>query len=448
MTTGVQDLTPGTIIQDTYEITRLMGEGGMGATFAGRNLATDHDVAIKVISAAFSGNNRAVELFKREANLLRTIQHEAIVRYETTLQDKDGRLFLVMELLAGEPLSHYITNGARLGSEDVLKLGRRLAAGLDAIAAVGTVHRDIAPDNIFVPDDDILSAKLIDFGLASNTVGTDKSILGTDFAGKFSYCAPEQFGYFDGKISPATDAYALGLVLMKVAGLEVPGFGLGLGAGPARQHDLDIPNNAISAQLHSVLLALLRADPEQRPSPLTPVFEKALSSIGHATPRSEKTEAAIIGAEKQKTPARNWLLPVLGGGALVAAAVIGYFQFATPGGGSDLEGASISEGEEAERALAAADPFVEITALIDAGDSRSLNAALGAYIAFGNEEANSTEDRIAAFLKAAAMADPEGFDGARSPFDEPNPSVARSAYRSAADLGSAEAARALTRLEN
>lgn len=192
MNATIESLKPGTIIQDTYKITRLMGEGGMGATFAGRNLATDHDVAIKVISTAFSDNKRAVDLFRREANLLRTIQHEAVVRYETTLQDKEGRLFLVMELLDGAPLSDYVQKGARLGSEDVLRLGRRLAAGLDAIAAVGMVHRDIAPDNIFVPGGDIQSAKLIDFGLASNTVGTEKSILGDDFAGKFSYCAPEQ----------------------------------------------------------------------------------------------------------------------------------------------------------------------------------------------------------------------------------------------------------------
>ncbi|MEM7710470.1 MAG: protein kinase, partial [Pseudomonadota bacterium] len=145
MNTVSESLKPGDLIQDTYRIDRLLGEGGMGATFAGRNIASDHPVAIKVISASFADNKRATDLFKREASLLRTIQHEAVVRYETTLQDRQGRLFLVMELLDGHSLAYFLGRGARLSPEDALRLGRRLAAGLDAVAAVGAVHRDIAP---------------------------------------------------------------------------------------------------------------------------------------------------------------------------------------------------------------------------------------------------------------------------------------------------------------
>ncbi len=276
MNAVTDSLKPGVVVQDTYRIDALLGEGGMGATFAGRNLATDHPVAIKVISAAFAGNSRAVELFRREANLLRTIQHEAVVRYETTLLDREGRLYLVMEKLDGHPLSHYVQRGARLSPEFTLRLGGRLASGLDAIASVGTVHRDIAPDNIFVPDGDIQEAKLIDFGLASNTIGTEKSILGDDFAGKFSYCAPEQLGVVDAPVSPRTDAYALGLVLMKVAGFPVPGEGKG--AGAARRADIEIPGDLAGPALGHVLWQLLRADPEARPSPITPAFERALTS--------------------------------------------------------------------------------------------------------------------------------------------------------------------------
>ncbi|WP_342070374.1 serine/threonine-protein kinase [Yoonia algicola] len=438
-------LKPGTIIQDTYEITKLMGEGGMGATFAGRNLATDHDVAIKVISSSFAGNSRAIDLFKREANLLRTIQHEAVVRYETTLQDKDGRLFLVMELLEGEPLSHYTSQGARLSSDDVLKLGRRLAAGLDAIASVGTVHRDIAPDNIFVPNNDIQSAKLIDFGLASNTFGTEKSILGDDFAGKFSYCAPEQLGLFDGKISTKTDAYALGLVLMKIAGLPVPGEGQGLGAGPARREDLLIPADKVSPALHAVLTELLRADPADRPSPITPLFEGAMADGGQAVPqRSEKTKMAVKGAEKRQSGSRGLLV---GGGAVAVliAGAVGYFAI-TPNEAPSPTTAVV-QGEIGTNALAADDPMTQINALVAEGDDDSLNAAFGALLTLGRDTGTSQETRIKALLMAARMTDPDTHAATPSPFPTPDPGLARRIYNNAAELGSDEAAQAAARLQ-
>ena len=444
MNTLTDTLTPGTVIQNTYEITKLLGEGGMGATFAGRNLATEHDVAIKVISAAFSENKRAIDLFKREANLLRTIQHEAVVRYETTLQDKDGRLFLVMEMLEGQPLSYYVNNGARLTSEDVLTLGRRLAGGLDAIAAVGTVHRDIAPDNIFVPDGEIQQAKLIDFGLASNTVGTEKSILGDDFAGKFSYCAPEQLGLFDNRVSPKTDAYALGLVLLKIAGLPVPGEGKGLGAGPARRDDLQIPNTTISPALHGVLTALLKADPDERPSPITPLFEAALAKTGRKQDRSDQTEIAVEKVKTNKQGSKTGLYLIGGVVGLAILAGVGH-QFLP--GLTEGEGRARVEGEIGIEALAAEDPLAETRGLIEAGGETNLNAAFGALLTYGREATNSDQDRITALILAAEMADPQTHGSVATPFEAPDPGLARRIYNQAADLGSQPAADAAARLE-
>lgn len=208
---SVLGLRPGSVVQDSYRIERLLGEGGMAATFAATNLATGHPVALKVMSPAFSANRKAVELFRRESTLLRSVRNDAVIGYETTLMDAEGRLFLIMEFVDGKPLSDYVRKGLRLKPQDVLALGARLAGGLAAIHALGIVHRDIAPDNILIPHDDITEAKLIDFGLASDTVGTDQSIIGDSFAGKLSYCAPEQLGLYGNKARPATDAYALGL---------------------------------------------------------------------------------------------------------------------------------------------------------------------------------------------------------------------------------------------
>lgn len=445
MNAVTETLQPGTVIQDTYEITKLLGEGGMGATFAGRNLASDHDVAIKVISTVFAENKRAVDLFKREANLLRSIQHEAVVRYETTLQDKDGRLFLVMEMLEGQPLSYYIKRGARLSPEDVLKLGRRLAGGLDAIAAVGTVHRDIAPDNILVPHDDILQAKLIDFGLASNTIGTEKTILGDDFAGKFSFCAPEQLGMSDTQVSPRTDAYALGLVLLKAAGLAIPGEGEGMRAGIARRNDLEIPRDTIGQPLATVLSALLKADPEDRPSPLTPVFDRALGQIGQDTGQSEDTKIAVQTLEKGKGRAGPAIIgSVVAAVVLAGAGVAFYLQ-------QDGFGRSGGASEQVEETITIVQSVDPITLAIEKSDSPNFdtrNSALGAFIEIGRNTDEDTEIRIQAYVHAAEMADPETFDVDRSAFEEPSPRTALRFYKDAQDLGATDVADAIRRLEN
>lgn len=440
-----ESLQPGTIIQDTYKITKLMGEGGMGATFAGVNLATDHDVAIKVISASFVENTRAIDLFKREANLLRSIQHEAVVRYETTLQDKDGRLYLVMELLEGEPLSYYVGKGARLSPEDVLKLGRRLAGGLDAIAAVGIVHRDIAPDNIFVPDGDIQAAKLIDFGLASNTIGTEKTILGDDFAGKFSYCAPEQMGVGDSKVSARTDAYALGLVLMKIAGLPVPGEGEGMRAGMARRDDLEIPEDKVGPQVAYVLSSLLKADPDERPSPITPVFERALAEIGKPQTQSDNTKIAVEQVTKGQSKSK---LPLIGGGVAVAAVIAAIAVFTIQGNKPDLGGQSKDQAKVSETILAADDPFAEANRLRNSTSFEERNGAMGALIKIGGDTAEADKTRIKAYIMLAEMADPETFEEAKSAFKEPDPRSALRYYKSAADLGSQDVGDAIKRLEN
>lgn len=452
MSTVTDVLKPGEVIQDTYRIDKLLGEGGMGATFAGFNVASDHPVAIKVISASFAQNTRATDLFKREANLLRTIQHEAVVRYETTLQDKAGRLYLVMELLPGHSLQHFIDRGAKLSAEDTLRLGRRLAAGLDAVAAVGAVHRDIAPDNIFVVEDDIQRSKLIDFGLASDTFGTEKSILGSDFAGKFSYSAPEQLGQSAATVSPKTDAYALGLVLMKVFGLDVPGEGKGPQAGAFRRTDIEIPKDMTGAALYEALSHLLKHDPDERPTPLTPVFEDALArETGDRPIRSDETEVAVEGARTAKGPktskANRGLLIGVAASVGVAAIAAAAFLF-LPSDDMVIAPGLDEQIGLIETAQTADDPLQEYRQMIASGEDNALNAALGGLMQFGGDDKNSDPDRIAALILAAEMADPDTFDPSRSPFDNPEPSMARRLYTSAADLGSEPAARAAARLED
>lgn len=443
MSDGAIGLKPGDIVQDTYEITELLGEGGMGATFRGRNRATGHDVAIKVIRPDFARSDKAVELFKRESTLLRAVRSDAVAGYETTLQDREGRLYLVMEFIDGASLASYIRRGARLGSDDVLTLGARLADGLAAIHKLGIVHRDISPDNIIVENGDIERPKFIDFGVASDTIGTDKTIIGDSFAGKVTWAAPEQLGLFDGNISGATDIYALALVLMRVGGVKPPGEGGGMaGAIEARKTDIDLSDSAFSPPLRRVLEAMLRADPADRPADVPALFAEAQSGA-----LDEMTVPPVSRGEAGTGSGRVPVVPIAAG--IAALLVIGGAAafFLMPGGDTVSSGAgSASQSALAADTLATANPLAEAEALIAAGGTDNLNAALGALMALGGDEELGSETRQRAYIRVAEMYDPNTFSTQTSPFSGPNPDAAARFYQRAADLGSAPAAAAAARL--
>jgi hypothetical protein len=432
MTMAIQGLQPGDIIQDTYQIVKLLGEGGMGATFEGTNRTTGHPVAIKVMSAEIARNDKAVQLFRRESSLMRTVQSDAVARYETTLQDSQGRLFLIMEYVPGNSLADYIKKGARLNPLDVARLGLRLSTGLAAIHKLNIVHRDIAPDNIQVPDENIVGAKLIDFGLASNTIGTEKSIIG-------DYMAPEQLGLFGGKASAATDVYALGLVLMRIAGLPVPGEGQGAGAIEIRRKDISLKGSGLPPVLAKTLRQMLRADPAKRSVDLVPLFHKTIGALenGTGTGASKTSVTGLEGGVANKSKA----VPITIILAVVAAFGVGvYFHLSKP---ALLDGESVKQAEKAQYAVTAQNPFEEVDKLITANN---LDAAFGALMALSVDETKTTKTKIEALLRVAGMYDPETHDIATSPFPRPNAGAARRMYQRAADLGSDMAQAAMYRL--
>ncbi|NOD77904.1 MULTISPECIES: serine/threonine-protein kinase [unclassified Ruegeria] len=438
---SVLGLKPGSVLQDTYEIRSLLGEGGMGATFRGLNRASGHEVAIKVMTPSFAKNQKAVDLFRREANLLRTVRSDAVVRFETSMLDKDGRLFLVMEFVPGHPLAHYLKKGARLSSDDVLKLGLRLAEGLEAIHKLGIVHRDVAPDNVMISHEDINQAKFIDFGLASDSVGTDKSIIGDSFAGKLRYCAPEQLGLFGNKVSAATDAYALGLVLMRTAGLELPGEGKGFAAVEDRKVDVKITDPKVAPALKSVLEHLLKADPKDRPTDLPGLFHAALSGN---TPAPAPAAAARKPAAAEEASGGN-KLPLIAAGVVGLIAIAGGAWYFLSGAGASS--AKVNESVEiAQEAVAADNPLTAARDLLAAGGAQNLDAALGALIAISNDQEISQQDRASANILIAEMYDPKTHSTVTSPFPRPDTSAARRYYQRAADLGSDPARDALDRL--
>ena len=207
----------GRVLNDMFEVTRYITQGGMGEVYEGRNTAGGARVAIKVILPQYAADAQFFALFQREAGALERLGHDAIVKYRTLAFDRAaGVHYLVLEYIPGPSLAD-VLDGTPAASGVAMRLLKRLAAGLDAAHSLGVVHRDLSPDNILLRDGHIERATIIDFGIAKDTEIGAKSVVGEAFAGKFGYAAPEVFGKYGREVGAWSDVYSLALVIAAVA---------------------------------------------------------------------------------------------------------------------------------------------------------------------------------------------------------------------------------------
>jgi Tol biopolymer transport system component/tRNA A-37 threonylcarbamoyl transferase component Bud32 len=191
-------IAPGTRIGD-YAVESRLGEGGMGEVWKARDTRVPRHVAIKRLRSEFAHR------FHREADAIARLNHPHIC----TLFDV-GPNYLVMELCEGPTLADRLRRGA-LAMRDVQKFGAQIASALAEAHAQGIAHRDLKPGNIILVKNGV---KVLDFGLAKSirddTITASHTILGTP-----AYMAPEQRCGEEG--GPASDIYALGLILSEMA---------------------------------------------------------------------------------------------------------------------------------------------------------------------------------------------------------------------------------------
>jgi eukaryotic-like serine/threonine-protein kinase len=181
-----------------YRITGALGKGGMGEVFRARDEKLQRDVAIKALPAELSDNADAVGRFEREARLLAGLRHQNIAAVYG-LEQRDGRLHLVMECVEGETLASRLSRGG-LGSHDLLDLMRQVAEGLEAAHRSGIIHRDLKPANIRVTPEG--EAKILDFGLAR---ALDKENLTSTVAASFFIGGSEETSPTPGRATTDPD---------------------------------------------------------------------------------------------------------------------------------------------------------------------------------------------------------------------------------------------------
>src|SRR5262245_50338344 len=290
---------PGSLIGHTYRIEALLARGGMGEVYRARHIELNTEHALKIILPELANNQRIVDLFRREASVLRTIRHDAVVAYDGVSRDENGRLYLVMEFVDGPSLSKLMREGP-FDAEQVRQLRDRLADGLAVAHEKGVIHRDISPDNVILPGSDVLKAKIIDFGISKMADPEQKTIVGDDFAGKFSYVSPEQLGMFGGQVDARSDIYSLGLVLAAAA----QGEPLDMGQSPisvieARRAVPDL--GRVPAGVRADLAAMLQPDPAQRPQSMRELSRAQDQRGGRKTASSEpprRPSAAKAGSSR------------------------------------------------------------------------------------------------------------------------------------------------------
>lgn len=295
-----RQLAPGTVLFGEYEIIGPLGGGGMGSVYRARHRSLSSLRAIKVIRSDLVADPKVEELFIREAHALMGIHHQAVVRCHDLLRE-NGRIYLIMELVQGASLED-ILRGGPLSADEVRALKRRMASGLEAAHRGGIVHRDISPGNIILPNNDPEQAKLIDFGVASVSTVTGKTMVG-DFKGKLAYASPEQFGLFGAKVDERSDLYSLGLVLAEAAtAQQLPMGQTFYEALELRKSVPRIPPD-VPTDLRDEILPLLEPDPARRPQSAAELLE------------SPKPRTAAKSSERAPSPDAQpkpgWLASVL-----------------------------------------------------------------------------------------------------------------------------------------
>jgi len=189
---------PSALVAGKYRLTELLGRGGMGSVWAGIHTTLGTRVAVKFIDAEHVDSAEARHRFENEARAAAALRSKHVVEVYDHGVMEDGRPFIVMEFLDGEPLDRRLDRLGRLTSKDTARIVGMVCRALSKAHAVGIVHRDLKPENVFLVWDDEDGAdvaKVVDFGIAkftdsasvSSSATRTGSVLGTPY-----YMSPEQ----------------------------------------------------------------------------------------------------------------------------------------------------------------------------------------------------------------------------------------------------------------
>ncbi len=257
------------ILSGRYEIGERLGSGGMSSVHQAIDLTLERTVAVKILAEHLSDDERFVARFRREALAVAKLIHPNIVQvYDTGIDE--GRHYIVMEYVQGRSGAQVLQKHGPLDAEAAAEVGAQACAGLDYAHRRGIIHRDVKPGNLMIVGGPVgggeMTVKLTDFGIARAVEQTRITQVGS-VVGTAAYLSPEQVR--GEEATPATDVYALGVVLYQFLTGRLPYEGSTLAELAVRQqNEKPLPpstyNDAVPAAFGAAVLRALEGDPNRR----------------------------------------------------------------------------------------------------------------------------------------------------------------------------------------
>ena len=254
-----EDPIIGQLLDGSYEVLRVIGEGGMGRVYEARHtrLHTKR-FAVKLLHHELARQPEVVTRFQREAEAASVLTHPNVVGVYDVNTSADGRPYIVAELLQGEELGSYLDRLGRLPAVEAVHIVRQVCHALGAAHAHGIVHRDVKPENVFLAGPNA-TVKVLDFGISKVSETSDGLTKTGTVMGTPDYMAPEQAR--GDRVDARADIYAVGAILYRAL----------TGRKPFEGSDP-----------MAILTAVLTQEPE-RPSTLEPSIPLSLELVVQRT---------------------------------------------------------------------------------------------------------------------------------------------------------------------
>jgi serine/threonine-protein kinase len=294
-----------TSLSGRYEIGDRLGSGGMSNVYRATDRILERTVAVKVLAEHLSDDERFVARFRREALAVAKLIHPNIVQvYDTGIDD--GRHYIVMEYVDGRSGAQILQRQGPIPAETAVEIGIQACTGLDYAHRRGIIHRDVKPGNLMVLGGPVgggpVAVKLTDFGIARAIEQTRITQVGW-VVGTAAYLAPEQVR--GEEATPATDVYALGVVIYQFLTGRLPYEGTTLAELAVRQqNERPLPpsayNDDVPEPIGSAVLRALDGDPSRRYASADELAGGLrLGLEGEAAPAAggETTETRVLGGE-------------------------------------------------------------------------------------------------------------------------------------------------------
>jgi serine/threonine protein kinase/Tfp pilus assembly protein PilF len=327
--TPIKELTTGSTFAGRYQVIEELGHGGMGRVYKVFDTDIKEKVALKLLKPEIASDRETIERFSNELKLARRIRHKNVCGM-FDLGKAEGTNFITMEYVPGEDLKSFIHRSRQLTIGTAVTIAKQVCEGLEEAHRLGIIHRDLKPSNIIIDKDG--NAKIMDFGIARSL--KEKGITGPSvLIGTPEYMSPEQAEAKE--VDHRSDIYSLGIILYEMATGRVP-FEGDTALSIAMKQKGEIPkspkkfNPNIPDDLSGVILKCLEKDRTKRYQSAAEVRSE-LEKIEKGIPTTERMLPKIKSATSKEITVtvkfRRWLVPVLAGLGIAAAAFILWRSF-------------------------------------------------------------------------------------------------------------------------